>query len=182
MKTMRLADIKIKESFLNSIPKEEKMIECRNNWNKYHSQDRYLVIDHNNCLIDGYIQYLVLKENGINEAEIKISNRRKRCWYRKNIKGWNVPCYRSENTTYVYGTHANGYTNNKEYLWRVPKSWNWFYENVQVGDAIYCNTKYGVKPVIVSSVVVSDKCPVDMRVKKVASKTIKRNREVVEGK
>ncbi len=68
---MKLSDIKIKESFAITTPNEEKMRECRNNWNIYHRQDRYIVINANRELIDGYIMYLVFKENGMEEADIK---------------------------------------------------------------------------------------------------------------
>jgi len=71
---MKLSDIKIKESFAITTPKVEKMEECRNNCNTYHRQDRYIVVNNDKELIDGYIQYLVLKENGVEEADIKISN------------------------------------------------------------------------------------------------------------
>ena len=37
----KLSDIKINKAFANSIPKENKMAECRDNWRKYHKQDRY---------------------------------------------------------------------------------------------------------------------------------------------
>ena len=86
MRRMKLSDIKISEAFANSVPREEKMNECRNNWNKWNRQDRFIVVNPDNVLIDGYIQYLVLKENKIDEAEIKISDRRKKRWYRKNVK------------------------------------------------------------------------------------------------
>ena len=61
MRRMKLADIKISEAFANSIPSEEKMNECRNNWNQLNRQDRYIVVNTDNVLIDGYIMYLVLK-------------------------------------------------------------------------------------------------------------------------
>ena len=56
MRRMKLSDIKINKAFANSIPKENKMEECRYNWRKYHKQDRYVVINRDNFLIDGYIQ------------------------------------------------------------------------------------------------------------------------------
>jgi len=177
---MKLTDIKIKESFTITTPKEEKMNECRNNWNIYHKQDRYIVINNNNELIDGYIQYLVLKENGMEEADIKISNMRKKRWYKKNVKDWTAPHYRNETTTYVYGVHPNSNCT-KNYLWRVPKSWTWFAENVQVGDSIFCRTKFGIAPVIVTKIEVLDKCPVDFVVKRVVEKEIRRNGCIVEG-
>ncbi len=176
---MKLSDIKIKESFAITTPKEEKMEECRNHWNTYQRQDRYIVVDHNNVLIDGYIQYLVLKENCVEEADIKISNKHKKRWYRKNIKDWTAPHYRNEETTYVYGVHQNSNCT-KEFMWRVPKSWTWFAENVQIGDSILCRTKFGISPVIVTKIEVLEKCPVDFVVKRVAGKEIKRNGFVVE--
>ncbi len=176
---MKLSDIKIKESFAIATPKEEKMEECRYNWTIYHRQDRWIVVNNDNELIDGYIMYLVLKENGVEEAEIKISNRRKKRWYRKNVKDWTVAPYRNEKTTYIYGVHPNSKCT-KEFCWRVPKSWTWFTENVQIGDSILCKTKFGIAPVIVTKIKVLDKCPVDFVVKRVVGKEIRRNGYVVE--
>ena len=179
MRKMKLSDIKINNAFANTTPKENKMNECRSNWNNYHRQDRYLVVNTNGFLIDGYVQYLVLKENNIEDAEVKISNRRKKRWYRKNVEDWNIPHYRNETTTYVYGIHPKNFTD-KEYVWRIPKTWTSFAENIQVGDVIRCYTKFGIAPVVVTKVKMSDQCPVDLQVKKVADKRIRRNGCVVE--
>ena len=157
---MKLSDIKISEAFANSIPSEKKMNECRNNWTQWH-------------------RHLVLKENSVEEAEVKISTRRKKRWYRKNVEDWNVPHYRNEATTYVYGKHPNSNCD-KEFMWRVPKSMTWFSENVQVGDSILCQTKFGIAPVIVTKVEVLDRCPVNFRVKKVAKCMIRRDGYTVE--
>ena len=54
------------------------MEECRNNYVTHGEQDRYVVVDHTNTLIDGYIMYLVLKENNVDEAKVKIFNKRKK--------------------------------------------------------------------------------------------------------
>lgn len=84
---IKLSDIKISDAFANITPKENKMNECREYWDKFSKQDRYIVISpKNNVLIDGYIQYLVLKENNVEEAEVKISTRSKKSWRRKKIK------------------------------------------------------------------------------------------------
>lgn len=72
---MKVEDIIVRESFLNTIPKENKMKECRDYWKENQKQDRYIVVDRNNVLVDGYIQYLVLKENGIEEAKIRIDRK-----------------------------------------------------------------------------------------------------------
>ena len=83
---MKLSDIKIKQSYLETIPSKEKMDECRKYWKTHSSQDRYIVVDHDDLLIDGYIQYLILKENNIEEAEIKIWHCKRRRWFRKNVE------------------------------------------------------------------------------------------------
>ena len=179
MRRMKLSDIKISDAFANSIPRVEKLNECRNSWNLWNRQDRYIVVNPNNVLIDGYIQYLVLKENNVEEAEVKISNMRKKCWYRKNMEDWEIPYYRNNTTTYVYGIHPNG-KDTKTYMWRVPKSWTWFAENVRSGDSILCHTKFGSAPVIVTKVEVLDSCPANIRVKKVAKCMIRRDGYTVE--
>lgn len=179
MRRTKLSDIKISEAFANSIPSEEKMNECRNNWNNYHLQDRYLVVNTDGFLIDGYVQYLVLKENNIEDAEVKISNRRKKYWYRKNVEDWNIPHYRNETTTYVYGVHPNS-KDTKTYVWRVPKSWTNWSDNIQIGDTIICYTKNGYAPVVVNKIEILDECPIDIPVKKVCNKKIRRNGIVVE--
>lgn len=179
MRKMKLDDIKITSAFADSIPTEEKMNECRKHWNEFHRQDRYLVVDHNNILLDGYCMYLVLKENGIEEAEIKIWHCKRKRWYRKNVEDWKSPKYRTEPTMYVFGKHLNSF-GNKEYMWRIPKSWTWMQENIQVGDTVLCAAKRGVSPVVVTRIEVLDVCPVDMVVKKVVGKEIRRNGCVVE--
>lgn len=74
---------------------------------------------------------------------------------------------------YIVVDHTNSNCS-KEYVWRVPKSWNWFTENVKVGDQILCSTKFGCAPVIVTRIEILDKCPVDFVVKKVCKNSIRR--------
>lgn len=179
MKRMKLDDIKIRESFENTTPSEEKMDECRYNWSWFHRQDRFIVVDHNNVLIDGYCMYLVLKENNQEYADVKIYHCRKKKWYRKNTKDWKIPRYKDNPTTYIYGTHPNS-KDTKTYMWRVPESWNGWANNVQIGDTIVCATKNGYAPVVVNKIEVLDKCPLDIPVKKVCKKEIRRNGMVVE--
>ena len=176
---MKLSDIKIKESFANTTPSEEKMNECRYNWRFYKKQDRYIVIDHNNVLIDGYIMFLVLMKHKEEYAEVKFSNRRKKRWERKNIKDWVTPRYKDNPTTYIFGTHPNS-KDERIYTWRVPESWTGFADNIQIGDTILCATKFGFSPVIVNRIEVLDKPPIDLPIKKVCRKEIRRNGMVVE--
>lgn len=169
MRRMKLSDIRISEAFANSVPSTEKLNKCSNNWNQWNRQDRFIVVNPDNVLTDGYIMYLVLKENGIEEAEAKISNRRKKC--RKNAEAWNVPHYRNETTTYVYGVHPNSNCT-KEFVWRVPKSWSelGWEDGLSIGDEILVATKFGTKPIVVTKIELSDKCPVNMPVKRVVKR------------
>lgn len=123
--------------------------------------------------------YLVLKENNVEETKIKISDRRKKRWERINTKDWFIPHYRSEMTTYVYGVHPNSKCE-KEFVWRVPKAWTGFGEKIKVGETILCGTKFGVSTVVVTKVEMLDKCPIDIPVKRVISKEIRRNGMVIE--
>lgn len=174
MKKMKLSDIKIHNSFAESTPSEEKMCECRYNWRMYGKQDRYIVVDSEGYLIDGYIQYLILVEHKEEYAEVKISNRRKKRWHRKNTEDWSIPHYKYNPTTYIYGIHPNSNCD-KEFVWRIPESWTWLAENVQVGDTVLCATKFGCSPVVVTKVEVLDKPPIDIPIKKVCNKKILRN-------
>lgn len=179
MRRMKLSDIKINESFANTTPSEEKMNECRYNWRMYGKQDRVIVVNNENTLIDGYVMYLTLMEHKEEYAEVKISNRRKKRWYRKNTKDWVTPRYKNNPTTYIFGVHPNS-NDTKTYTWRVPESWTGFANNIQIGDTVLCGTKFGYSPVVVNRIDVLDKPPIDLPIKKVCRKEIRRNGMVVE--
>ena len=181
-RTMKLEDITIRDSFANTIPKEHKMKECRDYWEEHQEQDRYIVVDRNNVLVDGYIQYLVLKENGIEDVEIRIGKMKKlKRWQRKiNKDSLDEAEYREKPTTYIIGVHPND-NSGREYMWRVPNNWIWVSENLQIGDLVFCHTKKSYSaPVIITKIMVLDKCPVDYPVSKMCYKTIKRDGKVVE--
>ena len=171
MRFMNMKDIKISESFAATMPKEKKIKDCRDFWERNHKQDRYVVVNRDNTLIDGYIQYLVLKEKGVTQAEVKISDTKHKCWKRKN-RNENIyqnARYKNNETTYIYGIHSDN-ENAKEYIWRVPDSWVGWENDLLPGDKILVRTKYGVKPVIVTKIEWLDKCPVDTPVRKVYRK------------
>ena len=65
-------------------------------------------------------------------------------------------------------------------MWRVPESWTSLADNVQIGDIVMCATKFGYAPVVVSKIEILDKCPIDIPVKKVCNRQIRRNGLVVE--
>ncbi len=164
----KLSEIKITEEFLSTKPSNIKIQECRKFWAKNHKQDRYLVVNEKGYLIDGYIQYLILKENKVDEAEIQVSNVRENKWRRMK-----KDTYRNKLTTYIYGKHP-GDEKKKTYIWRVPNSdgWDEFKSNVNVNDMIFCYSKKRVAPVVVTEVVTTKNCPVIYPVNKVASREI----------
>ena len=178
---MKLENIVIRESFANTIPRQNKMKECRDYWNKNQKQDRYIVVDRNNVLVDGYIQYLVLKENGVEEVEIRIGKTKKANRWRRivNEDSWDAPEYREKPTTYITCVHVNSITN-KEYMWRVPSKWIEIAENLQIGDVVYCRNKHKMTtPVIITKIEVLDRCPVDYPISKMCRKIIKRDGVVI---
>lgn len=169
MATIKLSEIKIQESFLQTRPKESKMQYYRDFYEMTGKQAKPIVINKNNVLLDGYIQYLILKENNEREASVIV-------WRTIAIK--KPPKHITTPTTYVYGTHLGGMTN-KQYTWRVPNSWNSGEDCLQVGDVISCNTKCGCKKVVVRKIETLAECPVGFKVRKVCRKTINRNGELV---
>lgn len=157
---MELSDIKINKTFANTVPSEEKMEKCRQHWNKYNTQDRYITVNHKNVLIDGYVQYLILKEQGINEAEVKVSS-------------YSTYKYYNQMTTYIFGVHPNS-KNDKERVWRVPHSWTEWENGLVPGDRIMVFTKHGIAPIIITRIERLDKCPIDLPVRKVYRKCVKK--------
>lgn len=171
---MRLNNIKIKDSFASTIPNKEKITECKDYWNNHNKQDRCIVVDHNNILVDGYIQYLVLKDTGIEIAEVKISDRKRKKWNRKRkLPKHTKPkklTYRESNTTYVFGTLLYS-KSKKERVWRIPNSWT--EERIadfNVGDVVMVHNRKGFSPIKVTRIEKLNECPVDIPVKKVVRK------------
>lgn len=176
MERIKLSDIKIKESFANTTPSEEKMNECREFWRYEGKQDRPIVLSSKGYLVDGYIMYLILMEHKEEYAEVIFKKKHNKRYERlPKVE----PSYKNTPTTYVFGVHPNSNCT-KEFCWRVPASWGKWANNIEVGDTVLCQTKFGFSPVIVNRVEVLDKPPVEMRVKKVARRKIRRGEAVVE--
>lgn len=173
---MKLSDIIINKSFTETTPKEEKMIECREFWRYEGKQDRPIVLNKKNVLIDGYVMYLILMEHKEEYAEVTyIKKHNRRYEMLPKVK----PSYMNSKTTYIYGVHPNSNCR-KEFTWRIPASWGSWADNIEVGDTVLCQTKFGFAPVIVTKIEVLDKCQVDFRIKKVAKREIRRNGYVIE--
>ena len=163
--TVKLSSIKIPKSYEATIPSEKKVKTKRKKYRKGKLRD--ITINTDGFLINGYINYLILKENNVEDVEVNIVA------IKKNDNS-NVPeSYRNTRTTYIYGKHPND-KSEKIYTWRIPntESWKEFSETVLPDDLIFCKTKFGCSPVIVQAVQTVDKCPVEFPVKKVLSKKI----------
>lgn len=161
-RVLKLSEIKISQSFAETTPKAEKLEKCRKYYDTYQRQDRPIVVDHTNTLIDGYIMYLVLQERNVKDAKIKISTLQNE----------------DELTSYVYGVHPNCKCA-KEFLWRIPKSWYSFADRLQIGDTIFCDTKFGIAPMIVTKIEQLKDAPIDIKVKRVAYGRILRDGEAI---
>ena len=178
---MRLSEIKIPSDFESSIPNTYKYNKCERYYKENNKQDRYLVVNENNYLIDGYIMYLVLKNNGAEYGDVRIVtlNGRKYTYRQRNEYGKLVPLekvisYKEKPTVYIYGKHPNGIID-KEYVWRLPKSKENMYDVLLPGDLIYCSTKNGIAPAIVTRVEKRDSWDTDL----ICSRIIVRNGELL---
>ena len=167
---MKLSDVKVLKSFASTTPKEEKMSVCRDFWNNNHKQIKNIVVNNDNVLVDGYVQYLVLKENSVENADVlKLGTKKLFVNKRYKIRHREKQSYKKETVTYIFGIHPNSKLK-KEYVWRVPVSWKGWENDLLPGDVILVRTQYGVKPIVITNIEWRDKCPVDMRVKKVCGK------------
>ena len=166
--TVKLSSIKIPKSYAVTTPSEKKVKTKRKKYRK--GKLRAITINTDGFLINGYINYLILKENNVEDAEVNIVD------IKKNDNRNVSESYRNIKTTYIYGKHPND-KSEKIYMWRIPnaESWRKFSETVLPEDLIFCKTKFGCSPVIVQAVQTVDKCPVEFPVRKVLSKKIIRD-------
>lgn len=101
-KKMRLDEIKIPDCFVKTPPKQWKLEACREYFKEYGRIDRRIIVDKKGVLRDGYVGYLVLKEQEVDEIDVTVNSQ-------KQIK--------CPDKYYIFAVH-NG--NPKEYIWRVP--------------------------------------------------------------
>lgn len=132
---MKLCDVKIRKSFRKHSPSSEKMDICRRYFNEYGVLDRDIVIDERGTLVDGYVGYLVLKENGVEDWGVKSLS--------ENI---------DNALLLIAGKHPN---NEKVYYWVANRRTKGLYENAKDSAVTYkracVETKYGPRMVDVVS-------------------------------
>ena len=107
------------------------------------------MVNKNNVIKDGYIGYLILKENGIEDVDVvqtRIPN-----------------TYKNRPTLYVYAHHKR---NNKIYTWRMTRKTR-NANLLTVGSKVIVGTKHGTSVVTVDGFEVLDMPPVSTSVKKV---------------
>ena len=75
MKWIALSDVIISEPFASSQPRSGKMNRVRKHYSEYGYVDKPIIINRKNVLLDGYIRYLVLKENNVSYVKAEIINR-----------------------------------------------------------------------------------------------------------
>lgn len=83
-RVMKLSDIRIKDSFKNSIPNDYKLAQCREYWDQHGFYLHDIVVNNKDYLVNGYIQYLLLKENGIQGVVVKDYD--KKVYKRRKLK------------------------------------------------------------------------------------------------
>ncbi len=153
-------EVKIRSSFAESVPSKVKIDQCLNAWENHNKYFRKIIISQNMVLLDGYTQYLAMKQFGVPIIIVEV----------KGVKN----TYKTKPTNYIFGKHVNG-TNLNTYIWRIPESWNGFVENIKVDDIVYCCTRYGVKPIRVTDIELLCKPPIDVPIRKVSKKVILRH-------
>lgn len=165
MKRIKLSEIKISSAFANTTPSPHKIHKYRESYRENcHRQEKPIVIDKNNYLRDGYIQYLILKEDGVDEAMIIRKNK-----YKNNKISRKIPAYKNSKTTYIYGIHPEDKLK-KERVWRVPNTWIGWEKDLLPGDNIIVDTKYGIRTIVITRIEWLDKPPVDYVIRRVVKK------------
>jgi hypothetical protein len=144
IKTMNMSDIIITNSFAITTPCRKKMEACREYYNQHNRLDKNIIVNSHNVLIDGYIRYLVLRENNIKETSVEVK-------------------YKQAPITYVFGKHPGI---DKEYVWRMKVS-STPDDIPVVGQQVLVQTKHGLSTVEVTRVEILSKPPHKGKIKKV---------------
>jgi len=156
---MKLSNIRILPYFQRTPPSEIKMDMCRTYFKNHGVLDREIILDHRLTLTDGYVGYLVLKENGIEDVDsyVRVEARA------ADSRPVNPP-YWTQETTYVFGKHPNC---DKEYVWRIKKSNKSVDEFLRVGGKAIVSTRNGNKVITITRIETMNHSPTNRIVKKV---------------
>lgn len=145
---MRLEDIIVPHWF--SEPNIVKLAQCRAYYAHNRELDRDIIVNTKGVIKDGYVGYLILMENKVEETDVIVQQPYE-------------PEYRHSPTTYVFGRHN---PRMKEYAWRLADTTKGV-ENLKVGNRVMVRTKYGTKVITVTRIETLDTPPTEYHVKKV---------------
>ena len=127
-----ISDIIIPDEFTKTTPKNSKVERIREYFNVYNTIDEPVTISSGNILMDGYIRYLIAKENNIQSIPCVISD--KNFTPKRPVK-------------YIVGKFENGL----EYIWKIRNKLD-----VNVGDKVLVANKNGSAVVTVVKVFCSN--------------------------
>lgn len=144
IKTMNVSDIIITDSFAATTPCRKKMDVCREYYNQHNRLDKNITVNNRNILIDGYIRYLILRENNIKETSVEVKCKQKP-------------------TTYVFGKHPGV---DKEYVWRMKAS-STSDDIPVVGQRVLVQAKHGLSVIEATRIETLPKPPRKGKIKKV---------------
>lgn len=114
-----ISDIIIPDEFMDTTPKNSKVQRIREYFNVYNTIDEPVTISSSNILMDGYIRYLIAKENNMQLIPSVIAD--------KNFK-------HKRPVKYIVGKFDNG----SEYIWKIRNKLD-----VNVGDKVLVANKNG---------------------------------------
>lgn len=147
---MNINDIRISKCFRDHPPNQSKIEACRKYYREHCQRlDRDIVLNKDNVLVDGYVGYLVLKENGVTSFPV--------CY-----KGCT---YRDRPTIYVYGYHTCDALHT-EYVWRVTEK-TIAADKIHPGSRVIVRTKNGPRVIIVTKTEKLTNPPLNQAIKKV---------------
>ena len=152
---IELKDIIIPEKFAKSYPSDYKFNRIREKYRRGENIENDIIVNASGYLVDGYIRYLVLMENGIEQADVRIVPDTYKPKEKKKKK--------KKLSTYVYAKH---YDSGKMYVWRIcGKTKNKQY--LEIGSTVLVNTQHGWKRVVVDKIEYSKKAPVEGKIRTV---------------
>ena len=142
MTRINIKEIIIPDSFKNSKPNDQKVEMKRQYYNKNRQIQKPLLVDENNVLLDGYIWYLLLLENGFD-----------------GYVGVDVVKKPRVSQSYVWARHPG---NPKIYVWKCPSNAKYYR-----GDIILVETSKGPSAVVVENYGVLYYPPIDRKIRNV---------------
>ena len=138
---MKLSDIQVSSAMRNTTPRQEKMEAVRQYYQENGKLDSDIRLNEKNYLVDGYIGFLVLEENGVEEVEV----------------------VRPGTPIYVFGRHN---TCPKEYCWRITGETKDIH-NLKIGNKMVVRTSSGNSVAVITRFEALEQPPVQQRIKSV---------------